>query len=124
MIFNEVKIQPKSKYDKFITIKFKEPVITRDYINEENGEFMIDARETLGFQSPGKSEKEAIEKFSFDVLISSSFLLNDNDDLSEVFERLKDNLIEYIDINYFIKSVKEYSNYIKEQEKKTKEISL
>ena len=117
MIFNEVKVQPKARYNKFITIKFKEPVVTKDYINKENGMFMIDARETLGFQSPGRSEKEAIEKFGFDVFVSSGVLLNGRDDLSSVFEYMKDKLIEYVDIKALIDSTNEYLDFIKEKEK-------
>lgn len=122
MIFYEVKTQPRRTYEKYLMAKFKEPIITNEYINEEDGRFMIDARDTLGFQSDGISKEAAIEKFNFDVIMLCDLLMNSEIILEEPFQNQRYSLLHYVDIKEFLENKKEYIDFIKvEKEKVDKE---
>ena len=122
MIFYEVKAQPKGTCEKYLVAKFKEPIITNEYINEKDGRFMIDARDTLGFQSDGTSKEAAIEKFNFDVIMLCDLLMNSEIILEGPFQDQRYSLIHYVDIKEFLEKKKEYIAFVKaEKEKVDKE---
>jgi len=122
MIFYEVKTQPRRTYEKYLMAKFKEPIITNEYINEKDGHFMIDARDTLGFQSDGISKEAAIEKFNFDVIMLCDLLMNSEEILEEPFQNQRYSLLHYVDIKEFLENKKEYIAFVKaEKEKVDKE---
>ena len=117
MIFNEVKTQPKRTCEKYLVAKFKEPIITREYV-DENNLFVIDARDNLGFQSSGMSKELAIEKFNFDVIMLCDLLLKSEEIKEEPFQIQKYSLIHYVDIKSFFDSKKEYLDFIETEKDK------
>lgn len=117
MIFNEVKTQPKRTCGKYLVAKFKEPIITREYV-DENNLFVIDARDNLGFQSSGISKELAIEKFNFDVIMLCDLLINSKEFKQELFQEQKYSLARYIDIKAFLENKKEYLDFIKAEKDK------
>lgn len=113
MIFYEVKTQPRRTYEKYLVAKFKEPIITSEYINEKDGSFYIDARDTLGFQSSGNSKESAIEKFNFDVIMLCDLLMNSEELTQEPFQNQKYSLVHYVDVKAFLENKKEYIDFVK-----------
>ena len=116
MIFNEVKIKPKMAYDKYVCAKFKEPIETRDYFDEEAKEYTIDATDVLGFRSSGRTQEQAIEKFNTDIIMLCDTLFGSRD-LNEVFEAQREILMHYVDVKAFAEEKENYNKFIQSQKK-------